>query len=248
MSESGMCVEARTPEQVSMIRLDQVQRMLAEEVRIDPIKDLVAKAEAARIYAKQRDLGLAAQNLAAEVRIRAERRLGELLLAGPKAKGTRGQLAGRDASGGSVRNPPEDEFVPSYRDLGISKRQAALGRWFARTPEGVFHTALLVCRTDGIELTVRSLRAAIRGVLRDAKDLAPEAAPPDPRVSALRLLRRARGLLLRAAESPAVPDLGRAQMATAVQLVESVIRSIETAVVLDGVAIEGEATVTGGGE
>ena len=46
---------------------------------MDEVKAIHDVAEAARIYARQARLGLEAQNDAAEIRLRAERKLGELL-------------------------------------------------------------------------------------------------------------------------------------------------------------------------
>jgi hypothetical protein len=40
--------------------------------------------------------------------VRAERRLGEMMAAQPKAEGTRGQLIGRGLIGGSRADPPND--------------------------------------------------------------------------------------------------------------------------------------------
>jgi len=41
-----------------------------------------------------------------------------------KAKGTAGQLKGRDASGGATMLPPEDN-APTLSEIGITKRQSS---------------------------------------------------------------------------------------------------------------------------
>ena len=64
----------------SLIKLDQATRMLAEIRTVDDAKQLIDLAEAARIYARQVDLGLEAQNHAAEIKLRAQRRAGEVLV------------------------------------------------------------------------------------------------------------------------------------------------------------------------
>lgn len=51
----------------------------------------------------------------------AERRMGEMLAATPRAKGVKGQLKGRKPSGSRVMLPPEKN-VPTLAALGISKR------------------------------------------------------------------------------------------------------------------------------
>jgi hypothetical protein len=55
------------------------RRLLAEARNLDEVKVVVDRAEAARVYARQAQLGLDAQNNAAEVRLRAESRAGDLL-------------------------------------------------------------------------------------------------------------------------------------------------------------------------
>jgi hypothetical protein len=44
--------------------------------------------------------------------------------AASSATGTRGQLTGRDSSGGSRREPPENNGHPTNSDLGLTKRQS----------------------------------------------------------------------------------------------------------------------------
>jgi hypothetical protein len=53
-----------------------------------------------------------------------ERRAGEMLRDMEKAKGTAGQLKGRDASGGAIMLPPEDN-APTLSEIGITKRQSS---------------------------------------------------------------------------------------------------------------------------
>jgi hypothetical protein len=54
---------------------------------------------------------------------------GELLAKNPKAKGTRGQLAGKDSSGGVRAQPPEDDAdTPTLDEMGITKTQVEILR------------------------------------------------------------------------------------------------------------------------
>ena len=89
---------------------------LAEASRIDDVKDIRDKAVAAQAYARQAKDGELI-GYATEIRMRAERRAGELLAEMAKAKGGNPNLP----TGNKV------EPVDTLSDIGISKRQSS--RW-----------------------------------------------------------------------------------------------------------------------
>ena len=62
-----------------IVLLDEARKRLAKVASVDEAKKIRDQAEAIRHYSKQQKLGLEAQNKAAEIKIRAERRAGELL-------------------------------------------------------------------------------------------------------------------------------------------------------------------------
>jgi hypothetical protein len=84
-------------------------RALAAARSIDEVKNIRNKAEALCAPAKNRELEIGA----AEIRIRAERRLGELQAEQPKNRGTCGQLIGP-----SKMAAPTDK-TPTLKELGI---------------------------------------------------------------------------------------------------------------------------------
>ena len=62
-----------------LVRFDAARVALAEAVSVDEVKDIRDRAEALRAYMKQAGEGLEMQNDVAEIKLRAERRAGELL-------------------------------------------------------------------------------------------------------------------------------------------------------------------------
>ena len=115
----------RSAVQAPLVLYNAACHALAEAHRVDEVKDIRDKAVALQIYAQQaKDRELVEH--ATEIRMRAERRAGELLREIEKNKGARGQLRGRDSSGGRKRQPPEDT-TPKLSDLNVTKSQSS--RW-----------------------------------------------------------------------------------------------------------------------
>src|SRR5262245_19130604 len=110
---------------------------LAAAAAVDEVQDIRAKAEAMRAYAKQaKDRQMEAD--AAEIRIRAERRLGELM----KAQGeTVGKATGQ-LRRGLDSNPRESTDPPTLSEAGIDKNLAHRARTYAAVPEAKFEEML----------------------------------------------------------------------------------------------------------
>src|SRR6266567_2390642 len=123
-----------------LARLETARRLLAEVRSVDDAKAIHDFAEAARVYARQARLGLEAQNDAAEVKLRAERRLGELIATLPKQDGG-------DAA--QARSQHATELPPRLDELGISKSQSSRCQTIAAVPEPVFEQYVTGVREQG---------------------------------------------------------------------------------------------------
>src|SRR5258706_8874082 len=105
---------------------------LAECLRVDEVKTMLNKAIALEVYAlQQKDPDLISASV--YIQRRAVRRIGELMTGLPKAKGTRGQLAGKTkgtgkgrgkakakVSGAVPKTAPETD-AKTLKDLGIDE-------------------------------------------------------------------------------------------------------------------------------
>lgn len=117
--------------------MTRARAALAEAKSIGQIKKVIDVAAAAEIYAARQHLGAEAEALALAVKVEAIRQLGAVLRATPKAKGTKNQLRGKNSSGGSKTEPPE-ESAPTLAELGLSKKDAMVAQALAVMPEAAF--------------------------------------------------------------------------------------------------------------
>lgn len=156
---------------------------LAEARSIGVVKDLADKAEALRVYARQAK-NRQAEIDAAEIRIRAERRVGELL-AEARERGTR-HLGGRRKTSpqtGLVSGP-----LPTLSDLGMDRRFSAKCQAIAMIPGKAFDQRIATWRKgaerDNERVTLTILRGetkAERRTVREAELATRVKALPDRR-------------------------------------------------------------------
>jgi methylase of polypeptide subunit release factors len=159
-------------------------KAVAEAKSVDEVKNIRDQATAIQLYARQaRDKSLEAD--AAEIRERAEYRLGEMLAAQREAgllnPGTR-LIGGGDGAGGSVSNPPAD--LPPLKELGITKALANKARKAFSLPADTFEAALTERRRQILANTrVQPLLGIAKRLQTQAKrqaiqDAATAAVPP----------------------------------------------------------------------
>ena len=118
-----------------IVSMTRARAALAEAVTVGQTKMLIDVAYAAEIYAKRHLLSEDAIRGATSVKVEATRKLGEILLATPKAQGTK--LNGRDSFGGTNVSPPKND-APTLDELGLTKRESALAQKLAGLPEAEF--------------------------------------------------------------------------------------------------------------
>lgn len=193
-----------------LVLYSQARQALAAAHRIDEVKDIRDKAQAMAAYARQaKDTQLIEH--ATEIKVRAERRAGELL----RTTAETGERAskGRPAAGNKSATLP---------DLGISEDQSRRWQQVASIPENHFEAAVQMAKNTAGEVTTAFLlrrareinepRAGSgrRGLRADASaPYAPET--PKQRANALGQLRRmeqALGTISASARNLQEVDLG----------------------------------------
>ncbi len=168
----------------ALIRYDAARKAIAAAHRVDEAKKIRDKAEAVRTYAKLAgDLDM--QNMAAEIRIRAERRAGQLLLEMAKNPGTRGE--GRPRKDGTKRRSASfTALPPKLDDIGITKDQSSKWQRLALlVDESTFERALIQAREKNGELTNAALVREIREIATPTEVIT----EPDVNVTASELIR-----------------------------------------------------------
>jgi hypothetical protein len=145
--------------------LEKLAHALAETRDLKEVKALRDKAEAARTYAQSAALSLKIQNRAAELKLLAERRAGELL----------GELV---AHGGNRRSSCHHGNL-KLSDLGINPNQSSRWRREAAVPEAVFEQYIAAANKLGQDITAQ-------GLLRLERVLASRRTKEQPRETGVR--------------------------------------------------------------
>ena len=87
----------------ALVKLEGAVRMLAEAGTLEEVKNVHDIAQAAAEYARAARLGLEAQNSAAEIKLRAERKAGEMLAGLERQPGPgRGHTAEKISTDGNL--------------------------------------------------------------------------------------------------------------------------------------------------
>jgi len=139
----------------ALVQLNAIETALAKAKTIAEIKNIRNQAEAARQCFRLAEYGLEMQNDAAEVKLRAERRAGEML----REMRERGELTA--SSGGGA---PCHRVMVTLKDIGLTGKQSERWGLEAKVPPESFEQYIAETKAEGKEVTSA-------GLLRLAKRL-----------------------------------------------------------------------------
>jgi hypothetical protein len=163
---------AVSPEQdATVARLMEARDALQQVSKASEAKRVLDVAISATVYARRQHLSDEIIAQAHTLKVEALALLGELLASGPKASGTRGQLSGRDASGGAKVIPPEQHPVPTYSDLGLDKRTASEAQKLAALPKAIVEA--IASGTTTLRKVLAGRRGESRRAAGDVIDVTP---------------------------------------------------------------------------
>jgi len=123
----------------NLIRWEKAKQAIVEAKTVDEVKDIRDQAEAMRAYAKQRGESQEMQNNIAEIKLRAERRIGEM-------------LREAELKSGRPEKSLHDERI-KLQDLGITEIQSHRWQQEAAIPEEDFEQHLASIRSRGEDIT-----------------------------------------------------------------------------------------------
>jgi hypothetical protein len=163
----------------ALTRYDAACQALAVAKTTDEVKDIHDRAEAMRAYARQaknRQLEVDA----AEIRIRAERRLGELIAAQKETVGLNQGAKGSVVTG-SIREPVKDDR-PTLASAGIGKKLSARAQKLAAVPDAKFEGLMSEWRSrverETERVTVKLVKEGERSQREEAERHAIETIDP----------------------------------------------------------------------
>ena len=129
-----------------LVHFDAARRHLAEAHRIDEVKQIRDTAEALRQYVRQQGESLEMQNQAAEIKLRAERRAGEMLIEVERVKP-------QDAVSHSTMECDTPTYTQILREQNIAPVTAHRWQVEASVPSDVFERHIVETKQSGGELT-----------------------------------------------------------------------------------------------
>lgn len=138
----------------TLVAINEARMRLQSVNTLDDVLAIRDRAEALRVYAKAALDSLDTANAAAEIKLRAERRAGEMLSVMEKRDGGDAMKA---------RSHVDTELPPSLAELGIDKNKSSRWQREAAVDDDTFEQYLLMCREGGREVTQSGLLQVANG-------------------------------------------------------------------------------------
>jgi|LakMenEpi03Aug12_release.lakeMendotaPanAssembly.Ray.scaffolds.fasta_scaffold258258_2 N6-adenosine-specific RNA methylase IME4 len=145
----------------TLARISEAHKALTAAKTLDDVLQIRDQAEALRVYIKAASDSLDAANMAAEIKLRAERKAGQMLTAMEKPKGGRPSKTADILSGVSA--------TKSLDDLGVTEKQSSRWQREAMVPEEAFVEYMTSCVQRGSEITQAGLlKIAAKSAVEEA--------------------------------------------------------------------------------
>lgn len=122
--------------------------MLAKCRTVDEAKKIRDLAEAARVYAREADLGAEAMNHAAEIKLRAEQRCGAILM-------EMAEKGERDTGEGGPRRSPSTPTTVKLADLDITRDESSRWQKLAKADPADFEAYIAEAKEAGTPITTQ---------------------------------------------------------------------------------------------
>lgn len=120
---------------------------------LDDIKELLSKAEAAKVYAKKAKMSMEMVNFASEIKLRAERKAGEMLRDMEKQHGARGLGLNQYSDSNDIEVESCSATPPTLQDINITKDQSSKWQRMANIPESDFEAYIKKHSHGKVEIT-----------------------------------------------------------------------------------------------
>jgi len=145
---------------MELVKWNNARKAIAECKTVDEVKEVRDKAEAMRVYSKQIGESLEVQNDCAEIKLRAERRAGEML---KEMEIKRGNIPGSNN-----REIVKLQDV-TLQNIGIQKHESSRWQAISRIPEDTFETIIVETKEAAKELTESMMLKVEKEIQKEEK-------------------------------------------------------------------------------
>ena len=121
----------------SLVIIEKAALLLVEADTIQKCVELKSLFLTSADWARRKGMGESIIKTAHSYAIQAEVKMGEILAATKRAKGTRGQLKGNPLGGTPMVPPKKDKDAPTLAEIGVSRKEAAAAQFLATLPDEI---------------------------------------------------------------------------------------------------------------